>query len=609
MAAEGRKQSPADRGDTLLERERELAAIDALTGVAVAGSGRVVLIEGPPGIGKSRLLAEAASRAGAQGLQVLTARSSELEREFAFGIVRQLFEAILVRPDARRRWLSGSAGVAAPVFESLGVEADADHPDPSFATLHGLYWLTVNVATDRPLVLSIDDIQWCDQPSTRFLAYLAHRLDGLPVLIAVGHRTAAVEAELVLLEEIARAAVTTSIHPAPFSEVAVQTVVRERLRVDPDPAFAAACRQVTGGNPFLVRELLRALEAESVPPDAAHVDAIRYLGPRAVSRTVLLRLARLPAEGIAVARAAAVLGDGAGLAAISGLTGLDAQQVADTTRSLVDADVLRPEPPLGFVHPLVQAAIYHGLTPAERELVHARAARLLVESGAEDERVAAHLLAIPAGAEPWGIEVLRKAGRTALLKGGPESAISYFRRALDHGPVTEVRAELLLELGMAEALINAPAATEHLEAARNALSDPVARGRVARVLAQIMIFTRPPAEAVAVVEEAVAELPSEHGDLRQALEATGFYAVDFGAPEADAASGLARARQRVVGDGPGARMLQAVAAWDLALSGGSAADSVGLAQSALAGGVLVAADPAFTTLVATSVLALADRDE
>ena len=94
-------------------------------------------------------------------------------------------------------------------------------------------------------------------------------------------------------------------------------LVRGRLGADAEQPFCAACHEATGGNPLLVRELLKTLQAEDVRPDRAHADAIREVGPRAVSRTVLLRLARLPPDAVPVARAVAVLGDGAGLPAVA----------------------------------------------------------------------------------------------------------------------------------------------------------------------------------------------------------------------------------------------------------------------------------------------------
>ena len=73
------------------------------------------------------------------------------------------------------------------MFEPLERRA-ADGGDASFAALHGLYWLTVNLAGGRPLLLAIDDLHWADRPSLRFLAYLARRLEGLPVLVAASLR-------------------------------------------------------------------------------------------------------------------------------------------------------------------------------------------------------------------------------------------------------------------------------------------------------------------------------------------------------------------------------------------------------------------------------------
>src|SRR4051812_36226539 len=151
----------------LLERERELAEIDRLVADAAGGTGSMALVEGPPGIGKTRLIAEARRRGTEAGLRVLSARGGGLEREFAFGVVRQLFEPALGRGDAAL--FSGAAAPAAAVFETVEQPAGGD---ASFAILHGLYWLTANVAERRPLLLAIDDLHWCDHPSLRFLAYL-----------------------------------------------------------------------------------------------------------------------------------------------------------------------------------------------------------------------------------------------------------------------------------------------------------------------------------------------------------------------------------------------------------------------------------------------------
>src|SRR5262245_66281655 len=77
----------------------------------------VALVQGPAGIGKTRLLVETRERAGSEGFRVLSARGGELERELPFGVVRQLFEPVVVDPDERARWLTGSASAAARVFE------------------------------------------------------------------------------------------------------------------------------------------------------------------------------------------------------------------------------------------------------------------------------------------------------------------------------------------------------------------------------------------------------------------------------------------------------------------------------------------------------------
>ena len=148
----------ATRNAVLLERDRELESLDGLVEGALAGDAVLAFLEGPAGIGKSTLLAEARERAAAAGFRVLAARGSDLERDSPFGVVRQLFESLLQDPDDRERWLTGSVEPAARVF------APPDEHETtttgSFGVLHGLFWLTANVAADGPLCLSIDDLQW-----------------------------------------------------------------------------------------------------------------------------------------------------------------------------------------------------------------------------------------------------------------------------------------------------------------------------------------------------------------------------------------------------------------------------------------------------------------
>ena len=127
--------------ENLFERERELAVVDELL-----ERGGAVLVEGRAGIGKTALLEAACRRAAAVGREVLRARGSELEAGFAFGLVRQLFERRLAGAGESERgaMLAGSAGAVRPLL--LGEFVEGSTFDTSFAVLHGLNWLAVNLA-------------------------------------------------------------------------------------------------------------------------------------------------------------------------------------------------------------------------------------------------------------------------------------------------------------------------------------------------------------------------------------------------------------------------------------------------------------------------------
>src|SRR5438093_1072147 len=255
----------------LLEREGELAQLGALVDAAREGAGRLVLVEGGAGIGKTRLLAATRERGAEAGMEVLHARGGELEREFPFGIVRQLFEPALAGGGKaeRREVLSGAAGLAAPLFSGdYLTDRTSAKADPAFATLHGLFWLTSNLAARRPLVLAIDDLHWADKPSLRWLAYLVRRLEGLPVLAVACLRPADADSEESPLAQLLSDPAAFIVRPAPLSEASVALLVRERLSAEADSEFCGACFAATGGNPLLVHELIGALESEGVSPTA-----------------------------------------------------------------------------------------------------------------------------------------------------------------------------------------------------------------------------------------------------------------------------------------------------------------------------------------------------
>src|SRR6516165_669291 len=276
----------------LLERQGELARIDRLLAAARAGRGGVLVITGPAGIGKTVLVTEAGERASRAGMRVLAGRGGELEGGFSFGVARQLFEPLLA--DA------GPAPSAA-VSERL------------FTVVHGLYWLVVNASAEGPVLVVVDDLHWADQASLRFLLYLAGRLAGLPVALVLSWRAAEPGAGADRLARLEQIDAESVVPLAPLSGRAVRALLTEEFGTAPAERFAMACHTVTGGNPFLLRELAASLRADGMSPGEEAADQVAGLGPQSVARAVALRVARLgPAAG-ELARAAAILGDGAQL--------------------------------------------------------------------------------------------------------------------------------------------------------------------------------------------------------------------------------------------------------------------------------------------------------
>ena len=274
----------------------------------------------------------------------------------------------------------------------------------------------------------------------------------------------------------------------PLSRSGVRTVLTQEFGTAPAERFAAACHAVTGGNAFLLRELIRQLRADGIGPDEEAAAQVAALGPRSVARAVALRVARLgPAAG-ELARAAAVLGDGAQLRHAAALAGVGLADAAAAADGLAGIGVFEPGTPLRFVHPIVRTAVHEDIPRASRGLRHAEAARLLAAEGADLDAVCAHLLVCEPAGSAEVVEQLRAAAARAVGRGAPESAAAYLRRALAETADVSLRAMLAQELGRAEKVLGDPAAAEHLRESLRLTSDPAMRAAIVPDLAELLLL-------------------------------------------------------------------------------------------------------------------------
>jgi DNA-binding CsgD family transcriptional regulator len=456
----------------------------------------------------------------ADGLRVLSARGGELEREFPFGVVRQLLEPVLAAADQAERGtlLAGAAALAEPVLSTPEGDGAAE---PPFAALHGLYWLAANLAAARPLLVVVDDLQWADLASLRWLVYLARRLEGMPLALLLATLPSEPGTARELLDELVAIPQVGVLDPDDLSEAAVGGLAGGLLAMDPEAEFVAACHRATGGNPFLLTELLGELARRGIAPTAESAGQASRLSSQGVDRAVRARLRGLGDECGALARAAAVLGDPAEPGLAAGLAGLDEDAAASATDALVDASILGHGRPLAFVHGLVRSSVYAELSASERAREHLRAARLLAAAGAAPDRVALHLLAISPGGQAETVATLRRAAAGASGRGAPEVAVTYLRRALDEPPADELRPVLAHELGAAALRAgDLETAAEQLRAATHGLPDAQARSEAAGALGSALFLAYRPDEAVAELSAVIDGLPEALGEQGLRLQAT-----------------------------------------------------------------------------------------
>ncbi len=420
-------------------RENLGRVVDALAG----GAGSVLVVRGPVGHGKSTLLARAASMAADAGITVRRFRSTPAERTHAWGGVREL----------------------------LGRAAEGPADAATLAALHD------ELALAAPVLLVVDDVQWLDPPTLRWLHYVGRRVDQRPVALVLSCRPGPPAPDLAELLALGQ-----TIDLAPFTRQGTADLITRRLG-PPDPAFLDRCMQLTGGNPFLVDSLLGAVAERALRPEAGALDELRDAPPTRVIDTVRMRLARLTDDHAAIAGAAAVAGRHATVGRLCELTGRSATAVTEAVGELRDTGLVGSGDTATFVHPLEATAAVRELSPTLVEQLHRRMAELLHDEGGDDDEIAAHLEHAGPVGEPWAPEVLLRAGRRTGHAGDHQTAVRWLRRALAEPVHRGSRAEVLGALARSELAIGLPAGLGRLRAVYEETGDPVDRFRLARHLA------------------------------------------------------------------------------------------------------------------------------
>jgi DNA-binding CsgD family transcriptional regulator len=501
--------------DSLLDRAAELDAITAAIQSSSSGSGVALLVEGVAGIGKTRLLGHVCEQAAQAGMRALTARAAEFEDGYAWGVVGQLFEAEM---RARGGRLADDAVALATAALTGGVRQGEED---SFAVLHGLYWLTADIAQRVPLLLAVDDLHWADQPSQRFVAHLAHRLEGLAVLLLLTVREprSGTAQDKALIASVSAEPGVVTLRPAALSMAACGKMVKKALGAEPSPGFQDACRELTGGNPLLLRGLLASLTAEGARGTDAELPHLRRLTPGEVSRNVLLRLGRMPAAALAAARAIAVLGTTATTERAARLAGLENDACAEAIGALMAERLIEGERELRFVHPLVRSAVYQDLAPPVRQHWHKRTARMLDDQDVALAEVTVHLLAAAATGDAWVVDKLRRAADDARNRAAPDVAIQCLERALAEPPTASIRGDVLFELGRAQTFHAPAAAAGHLTDALARNPGWPRQGEIALALSQALALCGRFTDAIRVLQAATSALDGSNSAIADSLQA------------------------------------------------------------------------------------------
>jgi DNA-binding CsgD family transcriptional regulator len=486
-------------------RDADLALIGQRLADVCAGRGGVVLIEGAPGFGKTRILQETVHRATGMGISSGQGMADPLDQVVDLApLLEALFDS------------------DPPLLNKKDLNVVHAAPEQRFWLLHDLETLLEQAALDRPLLICLDDLHWADNGTAAALRTLPRRLGALPILWFLAARPSQGSAQIrAALAELSAGRVDR-LELGPLSDAAVAEIVRDILDAEPDTDVLRGAEQ-TQGNPFLLLELVRGLEAEkivSVNSGRARMVAERL--PDRVSKDMRARLARMPEVAERAAVAAASLGRRFTVQDLAAMTDLSVTQLLPVIGTIIDAAIFTEyDDRLMFEHDLVRDAVRRSVPRSWRRASDRRGADVLLARGALPIEVAAQLAGSAEPGDFAAISTLADAAE-ALSVTDPAAAAELAERTLrlapsDHprrGPLVARRAIDLFAAGLAE---------EAKKFADTALGQALLPEQEARVRLSIAsMFDLSPDVRLENAQRALA-LPGLPADLRAWLEALAFH--------------------------------------------------------------------------------------
>jgi DNA-binding CsgD family transcriptional regulator len=470
--------------------ERALAAVES-------GRSRTVGLRGEPGIGKSRLLAELASRAEERGHLVLAGRATELERDLPFALLIDAFDRHLASEPPRRlddEHLAQLAGVLPAVGQMPGVEP-APSPDGRHRVARAVRELLELLARQRPVTVLLDDVQWADAASADVLALLIHRPPPTRVLLGLAARAGRAPDLEAALETAVRNDSADVVDVGPLSREAADALLPSLQRAAREQVYVES-----GGNPFYLEALARAAASDPYRRAATGMAGV----PRAVRAALAGEVGVLPAEMREVLEGAAVAGDPFEPELAGAAVGVSETVVLSALDELLGADLIRPtDQPrrFRFRHPLVRRAVYEGTAGGSRLAAHARTAVALAARGATPAQRAHHVERAARPGDLHAIDLLAEAAAETVPR-APATAAGWYGsalRLLPDGSEHDARRLVLLR-AQAAAFFAADRAIDARDALRRALrllppDATVARARTTAALAHLEVWIGNPEKA------------------------------------------------------------------------------------------------------------------